>query len=98
MNRPHHFFCIFRTSHDDEENEQVTVPATQSTDPAGNQEDEAMSSERTATEYPSSHENDDIAQADDSQPRGEWRPSNTQSGDASAGDTPHNSDSEGDSY
>ena len=94
MTRPHHFFCIFRPNHNETLNDQLTVPATQSSNPV--QESEAMSSDRTETEYLSSPESIsgpvNVANAN------EWYPSNAQTGDASAGDTSRNSDSEGLSY
>ena len=94
MTRPHHFFCISRPNHNETLNDQLTVPATQSSNPV--QESEAMSSDRTETEYLSSPESIsgpvNVANAN------EWFPSNAQTGDASAGDTSRNSDSEGLSY
>ena len=92
--RPHHFFCIFRPNHDDTLNEQLTVPATQSSNLV--QESEAMSSDRTETEYLSSPES--ISGPVNVATANEWFASNAQTGDASAGDTSRNSDSEGLSY
>ena len=96
ITRPHHFFCIFRPHHSDTMNDQLTLTATQSSNPV--QEPEATSSDRTETEYLSSPEPENFPGADDIVLPGEWLPSNAQTGDADAGDTPRNSDSEGLSY